>query len=123
MPACRTGVGVALLLASVSCAAAPSAAAGRDVYTQNGCATCHGATGAGDGPVGKTLDPRPRDFRDAAAFKNGIDVSAIADTIAAGIPDGGKMPQFSHLTTKERRSLALYVISLRDPHQERRIQP
>jgi mono/diheme cytochrome c family protein len=30
------------------------------------CATCHGPKGAGDGPAGVVLDPRPRDFRDPA---------------------------------------------------------
>ena len=30
------------------------------------CATCHGATGRGDGPTGRSLEPRPRDFQDAA---------------------------------------------------------
>ncbi len=102
---------------------APSVATGQLLYAQNGCATCHGAQGHGDGPVGKTLDPRPRDFRDAVAFKNGTGVAAVADTIGAGIREGGKMPQFSHLTVQERRSLALYVISLRDQYQEGRVHP
>lgn len=30
------------------------------------CATCHGLAGRGDGPTGRGLDPRPRDFQDAA---------------------------------------------------------
>jgi len=30
------------------------------------CATCHGLAGRGDGPTGRSLDPRPRDFQDAA---------------------------------------------------------
>lgn len=29
------------------------------------CATCHGPVGRGDGPTGRGLDPRPRDFQDA----------------------------------------------------------
>lgn len=28
------------------------------------CLFCHGSLGAGDGPTGRTLDPRPRDLRD-----------------------------------------------------------
>jgi hypothetical protein len=92
----------------------PSADAGRLLYGSNGCAMCHGAQGHGDGKMGGTLDPRPRDFRDAAAFKNGTDIEAIAQTIASGVSVGGRMPGFSHLTKVERRSLALFVISLRD---------
>jgi len=28
------------------------------------CVTCHGPTGLGDGPVGKTLNPPPRNFQE-----------------------------------------------------------
>ncbi len=93
----------------------PSVAEGRDLYASDGCAACHGPLGVGDGPVGRTLHPPPRDFRDATAFKNGVDVAAIAQTLATGIPGGGSMPLYAHLTERERRSLALYVISLRSP--------
>lgn len=101
----------------------PSAEEGRVLYGQNGCAACHGPAGHGDGPVGKTLDPRPRDFRDASAFKHGIDVAAVAGTIETGVPEGGKMPRFNHLSESERRSLALYVISLRDQSQKGTVLP
>jgi len=81
----------------------------------------------GDGPVSATLDPQPRDFRDAAAFKKGFDVTAIAATVANGLlvevpvsdgRGGGShhrqgMPKFEHLSEVERLSLALYVIALR----------
>lgn len=93
---------------------APSPEAGRVLYRANGCGSCHGPDGEGDGPVGKTLRPPPRDFRDAAAFKNGTDVASIAQTIATGIMSGGAMPRFTHLTNGEREALALYVISLRN---------
>lgn len=33
---------------------------------QTRCATCHGLGGRGDGPTGRGLVPRPRDFTDAA---------------------------------------------------------
>jgi copper(I)-binding protein/cytochrome c551/c552 len=94
-------------------AAAASAEAGRALYRANGCASCHGPNGWGDGTVGRTLTPPPRDFRDADAFKNGTDVASIAQTIATGLMAGGAMPRYPHLTTPERESLALYVISLR----------
>ncbi len=32
---------------------------------QTRCATCHGLGGRGDGPTGRGLTPRPRDFTDA----------------------------------------------------------
>ena len=101
--------------ATVASTALPAVEVGRDLYAENGCATCHGAEGHGDGPVGKTLAPTPRDFRDGAAFKAGRDEGAIARTIAQGFNQAGsKMPAFGHLSEQERRSLALFVISLRD---------
>lgn len=104
-----------LVTSSSAGAAVPSLAEGRALYASDGCAGCHGTTGHGDGPVARTLTPPPRDFRDASAFKNGIDESAIAQTIATGIPRGGAMPLYAHLSERERRSLARYVISLRTP--------
>ena len=99
-------------------AVAPSIEEGRTIFTSDGCANCHGLTGQGDGAIAKTLNPPPRDFRVAAAFKNGTDEAAIAQTLATGIPNGGAMPLYAHLSERERRSLALYVISLRQTATE-----
>jgi mono/diheme cytochrome c family protein len=117
------------MLAAASCAPSPTVAAGQQLFAENGCASCHGATGHGDGPVADTLAPRPRDFS-TAIFTHGNSVDAIARTIAAGIQmpmtshvgvTGAPiqhqqgMPKFAHLTDLERQSLALYVLSLRTP--------
>jgi mono/diheme cytochrome c family protein len=91
----------------------PSVAAGREVYLSNGCASCHGRDGHGDGPIAPTLTPPPRDFRSNTPYRNGSTVADIAQTLATGIPNGGQMPLFAHLTDAERRALALYVLSLR----------
>jgi mono/diheme cytochrome c family protein len=42
-------------------AAFADAAAGKAVFEAN-CASCHGKSGKGDGPVGAALNPPPRDF-------------------------------------------------------------
>ncbi len=98
---------------------------GRALYESNGCASCHGPEGHGDGSVAASLEVRPTDLRYAAAFRNGSDEEAIAQTLLTGIAvhheasAGGVarhdlvMPSFSHLSEDERRSLARYVISLR----------
>ena len=87
-----------------------------------------------------TLPSKPTDFRDASLFNRGADESAIAKTLAEGISGTVPaalhlhnthhvlvMPSFDHLTELERRSIALYVISLRqNPGQrakEDRSQP
>lgn len=90
--------------------------AGRDLFASNGCISCHGLNGYGDGPVGATLNPPPRDFRAAGAFRTGLDERAIAQTIATGITNGGSMPRYPHLSEMQRRSLALYVLSLARPN-------
>lgn len=88
---------------------------GRTLYAANGCGTCHGATGRGDGPMAKTLSPPPRDFRDASAFKNGSEATTVANTIATGLTrDGGQMQPYFHLSGRERLLLARFVISLRE---------
>jgi copper(I)-binding protein len=97
---------------------------GRVLYAANGCGTCHGLTGQGDGPVARTLDPPPRDFRDAAAFKNGTAPSSVASTIATGLTrDGGQMQSYGHLSERERYLLARYVLSLRESVSTGQPQP
>lgn len=130
----------AIAAAAVACEQRPlpTAREGRALYAENGCASCHGAEGHGDGTVAPTLDPRPRDFRDVAAFKRGFEVEAIARTLATGIlveaaPATGAsgapqhhqqgMPKFDHLTETERQSLALYIMSLHNPTRQGARQP
>ena len=88
---------------------APSITAGRELYEANGCTGCHGLTGHGDGPIARVLASRPIDFRDISAFKRGASEIAIAETLV----EDAAMPRFDHLTETERRSIALYVISMR----------
>jgi cytochrome c553 len=111
----RVVCGVAfLVVGQAACAPRPSVEEGRALFKANGCANCHGTEGHGDGRLALTLVRRPRDLRDLAAFKSGTNESAIASTIALGLgPGASQMPQFSHLTEEERRSIALFVISLR----------
>lgn len=108
---------VALLLSAAACSVerTPTAVHGRNLYAENGCANCHGQAGKGDGPIAKTLNPPPRNFTDDAAYKFGRDEASIAATLARGIDkEGSKMPAFAHLNDEERRSLALFVITLHD---------
>ena len=58
-----------LALGLVACGPEPEStgpqvqAAARELW-QARCANCHGVEGRGDGPTGRNLDPRPRDFHD-----------------------------------------------------------
>lgn len=104
----------ALALAACAAADKPTVELGRELYSGNGCASCHGPDGHGDGFIARTMDTPPRDLRNVSAFRNGTDAAAIAETLRLGIGDGTEMPAFVHFTAHERMSLALYVISIRD---------
>jgi mono/diheme cytochrome c family protein len=52
---------MSLALLSLPGTAAADAAAGKAPFEAN-CASCHGTSGKGDGPVGAALNPSPRDF-------------------------------------------------------------
>jgi mono/diheme cytochrome c family protein len=49
------------ILCLAGAAAADDTDAGKTAYESN-CASCHGMTGKGDGPVSAAINPKPRDF-------------------------------------------------------------
>lgn len=96
---------------------APHEAPGGARLYREWCAMCHGETGAGDGPVGRRLDPRPRDFtaglyqlRTTASGELPTDAD-LRRVIDEGIP-GTAMPGWKNrLTAWARDSLVAYVKS------------
>jgi mono/diheme cytochrome c family protein len=58
---------------------------------KNRCATCHGETGKGDTQVGAALNPKPRDYTDAAWQKSVTD-EELAKIIVEGGAAVGKSP-------------------------------
>ena len=99
--------------------------AGALAYRDNGCRMCHGEVGRGDGPIAASLQPPPRDFADAAAFKNPHTVEAIADTIATGVPSTPTpMPPYAHLDERTRLQLAAWIVSLAaSPSADHTLEP
>ena len=55
-------VAAAVVLTCAACPQSPPAATGRDLYVRH-CASCHGETGDGNGPVAGSLRRRPSDLR------------------------------------------------------------
>ena len=80
------------------------------------CATCHGASGQGDGPAGAALDPPPASFTDPA-FWEGRDRDRIITVIrdgAAAVGGSALMAPWGALYTEEQlEQMADYVMSFR----------
>jgi high-affinity iron transporter len=92
---------------------APSLARGAQVYQAN-CATCHGASGKGDGPAARGLDPQPTNLTDASTLKDQSPLDYYR-RITIGVV-GTAMPSFElRLPAEDRWAAALYASLLRLP--------
>lgn len=78
------------------------------------CASCHGAVGKGDGPLGKGLEPAPTNFHDPDKA-NGLSPFQAYNTIHLGVSNTG-MRAFEELNDEEVWDLSFYILSL--PFQE-----
>jgi mono/diheme cytochrome c family protein len=91
----------------------PSLAESAALY-QRHCVHCHGATGAGDGPSGVTLDPRPRDLRRGVMKWSAVEAGRrprradLLRILERGV-EGTAMPSFARLTRAEREGLVDWV--------------
>ncbi|HSP96176.1 MAG TPA: c-type cytochrome [Candidatus Dormibacteraeota bacterium] len=83
----------------------------QDIF-KNRCTMCHGASGKGDGPAGVALNPKPRNWTDAAWQKDTPD-EAIEKVILGGGQSVGKsvlMPANPDLANKPEVVKALRQI-------------
>ncbi len=92
------------------------ATAGKAVYDKV-CASCHGVTGLGDGPVGASLPPamKPADLV-KAEYKKVTDAASIVDLLTKGGPAFGLNPLMAAqptLSDQEKKDVAEYVLSLK----------
>lgn len=89
---------------------------GRDLYLKH-CQQCHGQSGDGNGPAGKYLYPRPRDYRPGIFKFTSTPYGSkprrvdLIRTLEKGIP-GTSMPTFRLLPKAEREALVDYVLVL-----------
>ncbi len=108
------GSSVSLSLVSLACAKPPSitpAQMGKGLYEVN-CAICHGSTGAGDGPVGENLTPKPSRLNDAVLASRPDDL--IFKSIKSGVMRDGRqtMPPAKDLTDAQISQLVAYLRTL-----------
>ncbi|MES2553330.1 MAG: cytochrome c/FTR1 family iron permease [Pseudomonadota bacterium] len=83
------------------------------------CMACHGATGHGDGPMAKDLDPQPSNFHDADRMRQ-RSVYGLYNTITLGV-GSTPMKAFTELDEADRWALAFYVSNLRiTPEQQQK---
>jgi high-affinity iron transporter len=94
---------------------AADAAKGAAVFKMY-CETCHGPTGLGDGPVGKTLNPPPRNFQEAK-FKYGDSNQAHFEVITNGAASKGGSPMMAPwgavIPEADRWAVVKYIDSLK----------
>jgi len=115
---------LALAIYSISLpATAGDAAAGKALYNGGGaCATCHGATGAGDGAAAAAFNPKPSSFATAAFRidtngdgKAGTDTD-LANTIKNGAAKyGGNagMPGRADFSDSDIGNIIAYIRALK----------
>ena len=99
----------------VAPASVPDLARGKAVYQEH-CASCHGVTGAGDGPatVGVKMDPAPIAFTDEERARE-RSLFALYQVIEQGL-DGTSMASFAEvLSPQDRWAVAAYSGSLAYP--------
>jgi mono/diheme cytochrome c family protein len=85
-------------------------ARGKSLFGPN-CASCHGESGAGDGPAAGGMSPKPRNLASPDGWKNGSTLAGTYRTLTEGIR-GSSMSSFDTLTPKDRMALVHYVRSL-----------
>ncbi|KQQ44665.1 iron permease [Duganella sp. Leaf126] len=87
----------------------PDLGRGRTLYLAQ-CASCHGASGGGDGPMAASLEPPPIAFTDAERARS-RSVMALFQIISQGVA-GTSMASFETLPEDDRWALAFYVGSI-----------
>ena len=80
------------------------------------CVTCHGPEGDGQGPVGKTLNPPPRDFT-KGDFKFGGSDQEIFEVISNGAASKGGSPLMAPwgavIPEQDRWAIVAFIRSLK----------
>jgi len=84
---------------------APDPSRGAALYAQH-CASCHGPSGGGDGPLARGMEPPPIDFTDRARARE-RSAFAFYQVIDQGL-EGTAMQSFAHLPVEDRWALAFH---------------
>ncbi|MEB2311155.1 MAG: c-type cytochrome [Sorangiineae bacterium] len=76
------------------------------------CSTCHGADGKGDGPGAAALNPKPRDFADAAWQDKTPDDELSKVIVGGGAAAGMSAAMPPHPTLKKKPEVVAELIKI-----------
>lgn len=93
----------------------PDLARGAQLF-QAQCASCHGLQGGGDGPLAKSLEPKPIALSDPVRARK-RSLLALHQVITNGVPETA-MQSYQTLSDAERWDLAFFVGTLSYPKSE-----
>lgn len=115
----RAGLITALQVVTVP-RSLPDPAHGRALFEQQ-CSSCHGVSGAGNGPAATTLSPAPTNFLDRARADQ-RSLFGLYSTITLGVADTA-MRGFGELSDADRWALAFYVggLAYADPGMQQQV--
>lgn len=82
-------------------------AEGENLY-KNNCLSCHGETGAGDGPASVGMNPVPKNLTSKGEWKNGHSIYGIYKTLQEGVP-GSSMISYEFLKPQEKFAIIHYI--------------
>jgi mono/diheme cytochrome c family protein len=87
-----------------------SLAEGKTLFSRN-CATCHGANGKADNPVGRAFTPPARNLTDTTWQRRFSDGQIFA-AITTGVPGTGMVAYVKALGEEDRWTLVNYIRTL-----------
>jgi len=92
-----------------------SNAAAKEVFTQR-CMICHGESGKGDGPIGKSMNPNARDFSNQEWQKSVTDqqIEKVIKEGGASLGKSPNMPASPDLSNDIVKNLVKLIRSFKD---------
>jgi len=80
------------------------------------CASCHGETGAGDGPIAQTLNPKPARHNDGT-YMNPLTDDYLFKVIKFGGASVGKSPMMAPMGLSDQKihNVIAFIRTLADP--------
>ena len=97
-------------------ASALNLAEGKAIFDKS-CASCHGATGRGDGPAGAALNPKPPAIGTLEHMR-GVSPALTYRVLSVGIAGTPMAGYAATLTPEQRWNVVAYVNSLRASHAQ-----